>query len=96
MGRPLLLLLLVIGLGGKAAFAACLPQAMMCASPRDPGVQKQNLDPQGLQLGPVRLEQDPDGHTMRLVPNIDLGKRTHLTMKLHNKDVGLKLRFNTD
>ncbi|WP_440027417.1 hypothetical protein [Chromobacterium amazonense] len=87
---------LAVWLQCGAAIASCLPQAMMCASPRDAAVQKQDLTPQGLQLGPVRLEQDADGHTLRLVPNVDLGKRTHLTVKMHNKDVGLKLRFNTD
>ncbi|QEL56396.1 hypothetical protein [Chromobacterium paludis] len=91
-----LLLSLALGLECGAAAAACMPHAMMCASPRDPEVQKQDLQPQGLQLGPVRLERDADGHTLRLVPNLNLGKRTHLTLKMHNKDVGLKLRFNTD
>ncbi|WP_199153107.1 hypothetical protein [Chromobacterium sp. ASV23] len=91
-----LLFSLAIWLQCAAALAACLPQALMCASPRDAAVQKQDLTPQGLQLGPVRLEQDADGHTLRLVPNVDLGKRTHLSVKMHNKDVGLKLRFNTD
>ncbi|WP_434633330.1 hypothetical protein [Chromobacterium sp. CV08] len=92
--RPLLLL--AVMLGSQAAGAACLPQAMMCASPRDREVLRQDREPQGLQLGPVRLEQDPDGHALRLAPNVDLGKRTHLSVKMHNKDVGLKLKFNTD
>ncbi|POZ62564.1 hypothetical protein [Chromobacterium alticapitis] len=91
-----LLLSLAFGLQCGAVAAACLPHALMCASPRDAEVQKQDLQPQGLQIGPLRLEQDPDGHAMRLVPNVDLGKHTHLTVKMHNKDVGLKLRFNTD
>ncbi|VEB44899.1 Uncharacterised protein [Chromobacterium violaceum] len=50
MGR--LLLLLAIGWGGESALAGCLPQAMMCASPRDPEVKQPALSEQGLQLGP--------------------------------------------
>ncbi|OHX12979.1 hypothetical protein [Chromobacterium sphagni] len=87
---------LAIALACQVAWAGCLPQALMCASPRDPSVQQQELLPKGLQLGPLRLEQDPESHAMRLAPALDLGKHTHLSVKMNHKDVGLRLKFNTD
>ncbi|AXE29065.1 hypothetical protein DK842_03520 [Chromobacterium phragmitis] len=96
MGRRLLLLL-AIGLGGKAAFAGCLPQAMMCASPRDQEVKRPDLyEEQVVQIGPLRLERDPGSQVLKLNPVVDLGKRTHLSVRIHRKDVGLRLKFNTD
>ncbi|KZE86928.1 hypothetical protein AWB61_14365 [Chromobacterium sp. F49] len=73
-----------------------MPQALMCASPRDAAVQKQDLDPKGFQLGPIRFESDPASQTLRLTPAMDLGKHTHLSVRMHHKDVGLRLKFNTD
>ncbi|ATP29965.1 hypothetical protein CR207_17145 [Chromobacterium violaceum] len=95
MGR-LLLLLLAIGWGGESALAGCLPQAMMCASPRDPEVKQPALSEQGLQLGPLRLEREPGSQSLKLTPSLDMGKRTHLSVRMHRKDVGLRLKFNTD
>ena len=95
MGRRLLLLL-AAALGCQGVWAACLPQALMCASPRDAAVQKQDLDPNGLQLGPIRLESDPASQALRLTPAMDLGKHTHLSVRMNHKDVGLRLKFNTD
>ncbi|UTH72404.1 hypothetical protein [Chromobacterium sp. IIBBL 290-4] len=83
-------------LSAGCAVAACMPRAIMCASPRDAEVKRQDLTPQGIDLGPFRLEQDPESHALRLAPALDLGKHTHLSVKMHNKDVGLKLKFNTD
>ncbi|VEB44898.1 Uncharacterised protein [Chromobacterium violaceum] len=44
----------------------------------------------------MRLEREPGSQSLRLTPSLDMGKRTHLSVRMHRKDVGLRLKFNTD
>lgn len=77
--------------------AACLPQAWVCASPADE--QARPSPPDGdkdILIGGLRFEREVASRRLSLSPVLDLSKQAHLSLRLTPKDVGLRLKVNTD
>ncbi|WP_374421345.1 hypothetical protein [Chromobacterium sp.] len=79
------------------AAAACLPQAWICASPADELVRPSQPDgDKDIVIGGLRFEREAISKRLSLSPVLDLSKQAHLSLRLAPKDIGLRLKVNTD